>query len=131
MEPRQSTATQARRETRDESLARVKAVIDADPAAPYRMATLARCALMGQWYFQHAFESRYGVSPGRYVRLQRLRVACDLLESTDYLMARISGEVGYANQSSFTNIFVREFGLSPTAYRRWVRYAAELGTPTP
>lgn len=120
----------AQREALGEALDRVRAVIDADPAAPHRMASLARVAFMGQWHFQHSFEVRFGVSPGRYVRLRRLRLACELLESTDYLMTRISGEVGYANQSSFTNVFQREFGMAPTAYRRWARYAAELGAPT-
>lgn len=119
----------AQREARGEALDRVKAVIDADPAAPHRMSSLARVALMGQWHFQHSFEARFGVSPGRYVRLKRLRLGCELLESTDHQVIRIGSDVGYAHLSSFTNVFKRELGMAPTAYRRWARYAAELGAP--
>lgn len=109
-----------------DALERAKAVIEADPSLPHRLPDLAAVAHYGLWHFQRSFTARYGVTPGRYVRLLRMQRACHLLETTDYPMGRISGELGYASMAIFGNCFKREIGVSPTAYRRWAAYAAEL-----
>jgi transcriptional regulator GlxA family with amidase domain len=112
--------------SKNELLERAKAAIDADPSLPHHLADLAAVAHYGLWHFQRSFTARYGITPGRYVRLLRMRRACYLLETTDYPMGRISGDLGYASMAIFGNCFKREIGMSPTAYRRWARYAAEL-----
>ena len=40
-----------------------------------------------------------------------------LLETTDLKAAEISRLVGYAHQSSFTDAFRRQFGITPSQWR--------------
>lgn len=114
---------------KDELLERAKAAIDADPSLPHRLPDLAAVACYTLWHFQRSFTARYGVTPGWYVRRARLRLACRLIETTDWDMGRITHEIGYESQPGFSHIFTRVVGVNPTAYRRWARYAAELGAP--
>lgn len=115
--------------SKNELLERAKAAIEADPSLPHRLADLAAVAHYGLWHFQRSFTAEYGLSPGRYVRLLRMRQACYLLETTDLPVGWIGPEVGYASSAIFGNCFRREIGVSPVAYRNWARYAAELGAP--
>ena len=115
---------------REEALARVKAAIDADPTSPHRMATLARIALMGQWYFQHSFTDRYGIPPGRYVTLARFAVMRDLLETTNLPIRAVIYDAGFSSLGTSATNFKRRVGCSPTDYRMWAAYARELGRPT-
>jgi AraC family transcriptional regulator of adaptative response / methylphosphotriester-DNA alkyltransferase methyltransferase len=40
-----------------------------------------------------------------------------LLLETDFSIAVVAGECGFANQNYFSKLFKRETGLSPTAFR--------------
>jgi AraC-like DNA-binding protein len=111
------------------ALERAKQAIEADPSLPHRLGDLADLTHYTLWHFQRLFTARYGITPGRYVRRARLRLACHLIETTDWGMARITREIGYESQPAFSHVFTRVVGCAPTAYRRWARYAAELGSP--
>lgn len=118
-----------RRKVRDEALDRVKAVIDADPTALCLMPALARVALMGQWYFQHAFMARYGIPPGQYVTLARFAVMRGLLETTDLTIRDVIHGAGFSSLGTGCTNFRRRIGCSPAQYRMWAAYARELGQP--
>lgn len=117
--------------SKDEALERAKQAIDVDPSLPHRLADLADLTHYTLWHFQRSFTARYGVTPGWYVRRARMRLACRLIETTDWGMARITHEIGYESLPAFSHVFTRVVGVNPTAYRRWAKYAAELGAPTP
>lgn len=62
-----------------------------------------------------------GISPSLHIRQRRLVKARELLESTSYRIIEISDKVGFDSSQTFAKYFTREFGLSPTDYRRQQR----------
>jgi AraC family transcriptional regulator len=68
-------------------------------------------------HFSHAFNAAYGVAPHRYILQRRIDKAKSLLVNSDFTIAAISSRVGFSSQSRFTQIFSRQMGLTPSAYR--------------
>jgi len=68
------------------------------------------------------FRKAYGCSVGAYLRRLRIARAAQRLTETDDSLAEIALEAGFADQSHFSNLFRRETGLSPSAFRRSVTH---------
>jgi AraC family transcriptional regulator len=64
------------------------------------------------------FRKAYGRSVGAYLRWLRVARAARELAETDAPLAEIALAAGFADQSHFSNVFRRETGLSPSAFRR-------------
>jgi AraC family transcriptional regulator of adaptative response / methylphosphotriester-DNA alkyltransferase methyltransferase len=47
--------------------------------------------------------------------------ATELLIFTDMSIAEISSEIGINNPNNFCNIFFKEYGVSPSAYRKSIK----------
>jgi transcriptional regulator GlxA family with amidase domain len=69
---------------------------------------------------QRHFQRALGQSPLSYIRRMRLERAKGLLETTALPLQDIVNAVGYEDPSSFTALFRRETGTTPSAYRRHV-----------
>jgi AraC family transcriptional regulator len=67
------------------------------------------------------FRKVCGCSVGAYLRLVRVARAARRLADSDAPLAEIALAAGFADQSHFSNVFRRETGLSPSAFRRAVR----------
>jgi hypothetical protein len=69
-------------------------------------------------------------SPLQWLLQQRVRLAQDLLESTDQAIDEIARRAGFGTGASLRRHFVRVVGASPQAYRHAVRrqVAAVPGT---
>jgi AraC family transcriptional regulator len=67
------------------------------------------------------FRKVYGCSVGAYLRRLRIARAAQRLAETDDALAEIALEAGFADQSHFSNLFRRETGVSPSAFRRSVK----------
>ena len=67
------------------------------------------------------FRKSYGCSVGSYLRLVRVARAARRLASSDAPLAEIALAAGFADQSHFSNVFRRETGLSPSAFRKALR----------
>lgn len=59
----------------------------------------------------------FGSPPVRYLNLRRLEAATHLLLTTDRRIHEISFDVGFENTNHFINLFKRETGTTPQAYR--------------
>ena len=79
---------------------------------------LARVAGLSQRTFERRFRRAYGLSPQQYVKLVRVRTACQALVHTDQTIARIAAEHGFADQSYFTREFREVIGTTPRDYRK-------------
>jgi AraC-like DNA-binding protein len=66
--------------------------------------------------FKRDFEKAYGVSPGKYIRERKLKLAsAELLQGK-----RVSDlylYLGYESVSNFTSAFKKQFGLTPKQYQ--------------
>jgi AraC family transcriptional regulator len=99
-------------------LQRVKDHVEANLSDNISLEDLADEARMSKYHFSRQFKRSVGKSPIQYVIGRRIEKGRQLLEETDWLVSRVSQEVGYDSQSRFTTQFKRRVGTTPAAYRR-------------
>lgn len=63
------------------------------------------------------FKREYGMSIMQYVALVRLRLAADMLASTDMTVSEVAEAAGFASAEYFSNCFKKFFGFSPSKRR--------------
>ena len=73
---------------------------------------------INQTTLKHAFKTLYGQPIASYMKEFRMRKARDLLLQTDLPVAAIAAQVGYENQSKFTQAFKETVGVLPKECRR-------------
>jgi AraC-like DNA-binding protein len=98
-------------------LLRAKDLVDARYREPLDVPTLARAAHLSPAHFSREFRRAFGESPHQYLLTRRLERAAALLRNTDRGVADVCFAVGLTSVGSFTSMFTRTYGLSPTAYR--------------
>lgn len=64
------------------------------------------------------FKETTGKNFKEYVMDKRMEYAADLLKSTSYKVAEISGMAGFENAEYFSSLFKTKFGITPTQYRK-------------
>lgn len=94
------------------------AYIDANLAIPLSLDDLADQAGVSRAHFARHFRSLTGISPHRYVMMRRVERAKELLRSARLPMAQIAAEVGFSNQSHFTQVFSSLTGSTPSQFRQ-------------
>jgi len=60
-----------------------------------------------------------GITPHKWLIGRRLEKAKALLKSTDLPLTSVAAECGFADQAHLTNVFSRQVGTPPGAYRRY------------
>jgi len=98
-------------------LLRAKDLVDARYREPLDVPTLARAAHLSEAHFSREFRRVFGETPHQYLLTRRMERAAALLRNTDRSVADICLTVGLRSVGSFTTMFTRTFGRSPTAYR--------------
>lgn len=88
---------------------------------PLTLADLARAGHTSTRTLARNFDDAVGMSPFRWLLLQRVRLARELLETTDESVDRVAELAGFGRTSSLREHFVRSTGVSPQAYRRTFR----------
>lgn len=96
---------------------RARQLIRAAPDADITAGQLAAAAGCSRFALHRAFVAAYGVSPGDYQRLMRLRAARALIAEGQPI-AEAAARAGFADQSHLTRWFGRYYGITPGAYRR-------------
>jgi AraC family transcriptional regulator len=107
----------APREGRARWIHAVRDRLEDEYAAPPELRVLATAAGRSPFHLAVVFRATFGVSVGEYVREVRLWRAVRLLERGECALAGVASTAGYADQSHFTRVFRRRFGLSPGMYR--------------
>jgi len=82
---------------------------------------LAELACVSPRQLHRKFVEAFGMSPQAVVMKVRIQAACELLADPDRQVGEIAREVGFADQSSFTQHFQKHMGLTPLRYRRQFR----------
>ena len=73
---------------------------------------------MGQSKLRAAFKRAFGCTVTAYVQRRRMAEAARLLVVSDATLAQVARAVGYRSAERFKELFEREQGCSPAAYRR-------------
>lgn len=79
---------------------------------------LARLCGYSYDYFRHVFKRRFGASPQEYLINIRLEHAKRLLRSTAMSCTEIAYDCGFSSSAQLSSLFKREYGVSPTAYKK-------------
>lgn len=82
------------------------------------LSTLSRLVNLSPCYFCRAFKQSFGVPPRRYRTGRRIERAKVLLADTGLSVTDIGFTLGFSQTSTFTSVFHKLAGLTPTAYRR-------------
>jgi AraC-like DNA-binding protein len=87
-------------------------------AGDLRMRVLAERVGMSESGFSKYFLKASNMTFTEMVRGLRLSQACRMLARDEDTIASISQQVGYSNLSNFNRQFMREYGMTPSAFRR-------------
>ena len=105
----------------DELIVEVQLAMQRRLQEPLRMGSLAEEFGLSARSFDRRFREATGTSPLAYVQQQRIKVARDLLASTNLSVTEIAYRVGYVDHGHFARLFERALSVGPRAYRRTVR----------
>jgi AraC family transcriptional regulator len=90
---------------------------DRHPERELRIADLARVADVDPAHLARAFRHHYGMTAGAYLRQIRIQRAADVLARSSAPLAQIALDAGFADQSHFTRIFRKAYGVTPHRWR--------------
>lgn len=110
--PRRSNALQAYK------LRRVIEAMNERLAEDFSLAYLAERAGLSEYHFSRMFKRATSLSPSQYFIRLRIARARQLLLETDRSIIDIGMDVGYSSPSHFSQVFRREVGVTPRAYRQ-------------
>jgi AraC family transcriptional activator FtrA len=89
-----------------------------DLSRPYRIADLARSAVMSERTFIRRFREATGMSPGEWLARIRVEFAKEQLEASFASVEEIAGRCGFLTVEALRHQFRKRIGLSPREYRQ-------------
>jgi AraC-like DNA-binding protein len=98
--------------------------IEAHLDASFSLAELEAATGHDRWQLSRDFRAAFGTSPYRYLTLRRLDRARRMMLAGRSI-AETAHESGFADQSHFSRMFKRAFGLTPDGWRRALRTDAQ------
>ena len=96
----------------------IHALLTADLKKRYTIEELAQKFHINQTTLKTVFKTVFGQSIAAYMKEYRIKRAMEQLVKTDRSIAEIAYEVGYENQSKFTQAFKDVTGTLPKDYRK-------------
>ena len=103
---------------RDPVIGQALALLHRKPAHPWTISDLARGVGLSRSRLAERFRYFLGEPPMAYLAQWRLKLAAEILESTEDSVAQVAETVGYGSEASFNRAFKREFHCPPAQFRR-------------
>ncbi len=122
MKPNQPTAP-------NRNLHSARTFIDRHYDTPLTLERISREAGFSPYHFIRLFRATYKRTPHQYLMQQRIEKAKDLLRSSDLSIYDICYAVGFESLGSFSTLFRRIAGLSPSTYRKYARSHSKSQPP--
>jgi AraC family transcriptional regulator len=95
-----------------------KLLLVSAPAANVSLMDLARAVCRSPFHLARVFRDEVGLPIHQYLLRLRLALALERLADDTMPLTRLALDLGFSSHSHFTTLFVRAFGLSPSAFRR-------------
>jgi len=102
----------------DNRIAEIVEQVIQTPGSPWSIETLSQAAAMSRATFIRHFSRSTGMTVGAFLTQVRLMTAAEFLQSTDFTVATIAGQVGYRSESAFSRSFRLAIGVTPGRFRR-------------
>ncbi len=93
------------------------AAMHTHPEKSWQLAELASVAGMSRAGFARRFSESTGTTPLSYLTHWRMQIASRALRLSSEPVKHLAFRLGYANESTFSTVFRRVYGISPTAHR--------------
>ena len=93
-------------------------IIQKNYTQPLSVEDLAKSCYITSYSYIRLFKHMTGISPHQYLIRTRLNESCVLLENSSDNIAMIAEKTGFASQNNYAKQFRKQYGLSPTQYRK-------------
>ncbi len=97
---------------------RMQDFIDAHLQEQITLHALARAARYSPYHAARMFKELTGQSPFRYIRLMRMSAAARVLAEEKVRITDVAFDFVFDSHEGFTRAFARQFGMTPSEYRR-------------
>ena len=88
---------------------------------PLTIHELARDVQISPFHLIRQFEAVFGLTPHQFRQASRLELAKHLLATGERSVTEVCMEVGFSSLGSFSVLFTRRMGETPSAYRLRMR----------
>ncbi|TKB57504.1 helix-turn-helix transcriptional regulator [Ferrimonas aestuarii] len=99
---------------------RSRALMLQEYGSQLQLTDLAKSAFMSKFHYVRMFQRIYGVTPRTYLRDLRMRKAKALL-TKGMPVTDVCFEVGYQSVTTFSSIFKKCIGQTPTSFRQIIK----------
>jgi len=96
----------------------IKTYIDSNFQTKISLETLCNHFFYSKPTIMNAFKNTYHKSINRYIQETRLNHAIQLLNNSKESIFTIAKDCGYTDQNYFTKVFIKEFGVTPSQFRK-------------
>ena len=93
-------------------------LLDRGYATPITIKQLSHEVALSPFYLIRLFRRVYKQTPHQYLIQLRIARAKELLSGSDLSVTEICADVGFESLGSFSALFRKTVGISPSAYRR-------------
>ncbi|MFH1728495.1 MAG: AraC family transcriptional regulator [Pseudomonadota bacterium] len=90
-----------------------------------KLKEIAKYSALSQFHFNRIFKKVMQKTPFEYITDKRIKKAKSLLENPCLNVTEISMQVGFESVQSFSNLFRKKVGLSPSQYRKKILFKME------
>ena len=102
-------------------LCRAKEFMDERCCSPIDLDSIARQANLSVYHFLRVFSKVYCKTPHRYLTLKRIDKAKEYLALENHSITDICFDIGFESPGSFSSMFLKHTGLTPTEFRNSAR----------
>ena len=103
--------------TNNEAIKKAVDYIKINHWQPLVLEDVAKQFGMSKFYFLRLFKDFTGMTPYRYMIIERVNMAKKLLQTTNMKISEISLMVGFADEGNFIRTFKSISGMTPKMYR--------------
>jgi AraC family L-rhamnose operon regulatory protein RhaS len=102
----------------DTRIGRAVEFIDNHFAEPITIDDIAACCHVSRRHFFRLFEQAVGMAPMEYLKKVRLQKAATMLLTTNANVTEVAFACGFNDSNYFSSLYHKEFGMSPSRFKR-------------